>query len=196
MTLHECKTLEEVDAHIADADFLVIHKENLPGELANEAAAGTASRPRLPGRPDGNRPRDGRSGGSDAAGQLSRGRGTQLGAHPRYLKRMPQHRRFMQERAYVQEAGSSPRSEHHPRLRPDARSPLGMGEIARPMARYAQAFGMKTIYWDIRRFEDIEAQYGVEYVSWEDLWSKSDILSVQFRSSRKRTKSSARGKSG
>ena len=55
-----------------------------------------------------------------------------------------------------------------------------MGEIARPMARYAQAFGMKTIYWDIRRFEDIEAQYGVEYVSWEDLWSKSDILSVQI----------------
>jgi len=57
---------------------------------------------------------------------------------------------------------------------------LGLGEIARPMARYAQAFGMKTIYWDIRRFPELEAQYGIEFVSWEDLWSQSDVLSVQI----------------
>ena len=48
------------------------------------------------------------------------------------------------------------------------------------MARYAQAFGMKTIYWDVHRFTELEADYSIEYVEWDDLWQQSDILSVQI----------------
>src|SRR5438445_385588 len=41
---------------------------------------------------------------------------------------------------------------------------LGFGEIARPMARYAHAFEMKSIYWDAARFPELEAKYHIEYV--------------------------------
>jgi phosphoglycerate dehydrogenase-like enzyme len=52
--------------------------------------------------------------------------------------------------------------------------------IARPMARQAQAFGMKTLYWDVRRFPELEVAYGIEYVAWDDLFRCSDVLSVQI----------------
>jgi D-3-phosphoglycerate dehydrogenase / 2-oxoglutarate reductase len=97
-----------------------------------------------------------------------------------YLKHMPQHRRFMQERAYTKEGWGAVPSLNIMLACDQTLGLLGLGEIARPMARYAQAFGMKAIYWDIRRFEDLEAQYGIEYVEWEDLWKQSDILSVQI----------------
>lgn len=57
---------------------------------------------------------------------------------------------------------------------------LGFGEIARPMAKIAKAFNMRVLYWDIVRFENLEAQYGVEYVSWERIFSQPDILSVHL----------------
>jgi len=183
VTLHECKTLEEVDAHIADADFLVVHKENLPGDVLRKGA-----RLRLVQHL-----------GLDYRGipmETARAMGIPVAATPLvnylavaehnwalildYLKRMPQHRRFMQARAYVQEGWGAVPSLNIMLACDQTLGLLGMGEIARPMVRYAQAFGMKAIYWDIRRFEDLEAQYGVQYVGWEDLWSQSDILSVQI----------------
>lgn len=57
---------------------------------------------------------------------------------------------------------------------------LGMGEIARPMARVAQAMDMRILYWDIVRFPDLEARYGMEFVDWETLFSESDIVSTQL----------------
>ena len=57
---------------------------------------------------------------------------------------------------------------------------LGFGEIARPMANYAKAFGMKTIYWDRVRFPELEAKYGVDYVEWDELFKRADILSTQI----------------
>ena len=44
---------------------------------------------------------------------------------------------------------------------------LGMGEIARPVARVAQAFEMPVRYWDIERFPELEAEYGMEFVDWD-----------------------------
>jgi phosphogluconate 2-dehydrogenase/gluconate 2-dehydrogenase len=57
---------------------------------------------------------------------------------------------------------------------------LGMGEIARWVARVAQAFGMRTVYWDIQRFPELEAQYGMEYVEWDDLFRQADVVSTQL----------------
>jgi phosphoglycerate dehydrogenase-like enzyme len=57
---------------------------------------------------------------------------------------------------------------------------LGMGEIARPIARIAQAFDMPVIYWDIERFPDLEAKYGLTFVEWDEIFSRSDILTVQL----------------
>ena len=57
---------------------------------------------------------------------------------------------------------------------------LGFGEIARPMARIARSFNMRVLYWDIMRFESLEAEYGVEYVSWEHIFSQPDIVSVHL----------------
>ena len=57
---------------------------------------------------------------------------------------------------------------------------LGMGEIARPIARVARAFGMPVRYWDIERFPELEAEFGMEFVSWDELFATSDVLSVQL----------------
>jgi phosphoglycerate dehydrogenase-like enzyme len=57
---------------------------------------------------------------------------------------------------------------------------LGMGEIARPIARAAQAFEMPTLYWDIERFPALEAKYGVEFVEWDELFRRADVLTVQL----------------
>jgi phosphoglycerate dehydrogenase-like enzyme len=57
---------------------------------------------------------------------------------------------------------------------------LGFGEIARPVARIAQAFEMRTVYWDIARFEQLESQYGVEYVAWDELFRCADVVSVHL----------------
>jgi len=39
---------------------------------------------------------------------------------------------------------------------------------------------MKVRYWDIVRFPDLEKSMDVEYVDWDELWSGSDIVSVQL----------------
>lgn len=57
---------------------------------------------------------------------------------------------------------------------------LGMGEIARPMARIARAFNMTIRYWDIVRFEELEREYDMEFVSWETIFRESDIVSTQL----------------
>jgi phosphoglycerate dehydrogenase-like enzyme len=57
---------------------------------------------------------------------------------------------------------------------------LGMGEIARPIARVAQAFNMRVLYWDIVRFPELEERYGLELVGWDEIFDRSDVLSVQL----------------
>lgn len=57
---------------------------------------------------------------------------------------------------------------------------LGFGEIARPIAKIANAFGTDLIYWDIVRFPELEAEYRLQYVEWDEIFEQSDILSVQL----------------
>lgn len=56
---------------------------------------------------------------------------------------------------------------------------LGMGGIGRNMSNKAAAFGMTTIYHNRRKLDD-EKVGGAEYVSFEDLLKKSDVLSLNL----------------
>lgn len=166
---------------VADADFLIVHKEQLP-----EGALEGANKVRLVQHL-----------GRDARGvplDVAAARNVPVTATPLVnysavaehvwaliltdLKRMADQRDYMTSRSYLQEWGA-----YHPgvQLVSDLTlGLLGLGEIARPIARVAQAFNMRTIYWDIRRFPELEASLGVEYVEWDDLFRQSDVLSTQL----------------
>ncbi len=55
---------------------------------------------------------------------------------------------------------------------------LGLGRIGAEAAKRGKGFGVKMIYHDVVRRQDLEAQYGVAYVSFEELLKTSDIISV------------------
>jgi phosphoglycerate dehydrogenase-like enzyme len=55
-----------------------------------------------------------------------------------------------------------------------------MGEIARPVARVAHAFGMPVHYWNRHRLPELEADFGMEPVGWDELFATSDVLSLQI----------------
>ncbi|KAH6856984.1 D-isomer specific 2-hydroxyacid dehydrogenase [Chaetomium sp. MPI-CAGE-AT-0009] len=58
---------------------------------------------------------------------------------------------------------------------------LGMGGIGRNMAAKARAFGMKIRYYNRTRLEpDIETELGAEYVGFDELLAKSDVLSLNL----------------
>ncbi|MDF2961633.1 MAG: D-glycerate dehydrogenase [Paenibacillus sp.] len=53
---------------------------------------------------------------------------------------------------------------------------IGMGGIGKGVARRASGFGMKILYHNRRRREDIEQQLGVEYCSLDELLKSSDYV--------------------
>lgn len=55
---------------------------------------------------------------------------------------------------------------------------VGMGNIAKELVRKAKVFDMKIIYSDVFRNQDAEKELGVEYVSFEELLAKSDVISI------------------
>lgn len=56
---------------------------------------------------------------------------------------------------------------------------LGMGGIGKNMKKKAEAFGMKTIYHNRNRLGE-EAAGGAEYVSFDELLARSDVLSLNL----------------
>ncbi|KAL4965043.1 D-mandelate dehydrogenase-like dehydrogenase [Aspergillus stella-maris] len=56
---------------------------------------------------------------------------------------------------------------------------LGMGGIGRNLKRKAEAFGMKVVYHNRRKLSE-ELAAGAEYVSFEDLIGKSDVISLNL----------------
>ncbi|MGH2560072.1 MAG: NAD(P)-dependent oxidoreductase [Thermomicrobiales bacterium] len=165
---------------VADADFVVIHKERLPA-----AAVAGATRLRLLQHL-----------GLDYRGvpmEAARSAGIPVAATPlvnyiavaehvwafilNHLKRLPALRAHMQDRAYGDRWGMFPGI----KLARDLTLGLvGFGEIARPIARAARAFDMPAIYWDIERFPELEERYGVTYVEWDELFARADVVSVQL----------------
>ncbi|MCD6032639.1 MAG: Glyoxylate reductase [Thermomicrobiales bacterium] len=172
--------LNQIMGAIAGADYLVLHKERLPAE-----AIARARNLRLIQHL-----------GQDYRGvplAAARERGIPVAATPlvNYLtvaeqvwayiltwaKRLPALRAHMVSRAYVDTWHSFPGTLYLGDL---TLGLLGMGEIARPIARVAQAFGMRVRYWDIERFPDLEAEFGMEFLEWDELFADSNIVSVQL----------------
>ncbi|SFK99660.1 glyoxylate reductase [Paenibacillus sp. 1_12] len=53
---------------------------------------------------------------------------------------------------------------------------IGMGAIGKGVARRASGFGMKVLYHNRRRREDVEQELGVEYCTLNDLLQASDFV--------------------
>jgi phosphoglycerate dehydrogenase-like enzyme len=174
------RNVDEIAAELPDADYLVLHKERLPAD-ALRAARKLKLIQHL---------------GQDHRGvpmAAAREIGVPVAATPlvnyitvaehvwsfvlNWLKRLPALREHMRARNYAETWGLYPNTQYAGDV---TLGILGMGEIARPIARYAQAFEMPAIYWDIERFPDLERNYGIRYVEWDELFSTSDILTVQL----------------
>ena len=174
------KDVAEIAAEVADADFAVLHKERLP-----EDAVRHAKQLRLIQHL-----------GEDARGiplEAARERSIPVAATRlvnyitvaeqvwayilNWSKRLPALRQHMRDRVYAEHWTRFPGTRY---LGDMTLGLLGMGEIARPIARVAQAFGMKVLYWDIVRFPELEERYGMTFVEWDDLFRDSDVVSVQL----------------
>jgi phosphoglycerate dehydrogenase-like enzyme len=173
-------SVDEIAKEIVDADFLVLHKERLPADALRGAQKLKLIQ---------HLGQDYRGVPMDAAREL----GVPVAATPlinyitvaehvwafvlNWLKHLPAQREHMRARTYTETWGLFPDIKYAGDV---TLGILGMGEIARPIARYAQAFEMPAIYWDIERFPEIEAAYGVRYVEWDEIFRQSDILTVQL----------------
>lgn len=174
------RDVEEIGREVEDADFLVLHKETLPAEYVERATKLKLIQ---------HLGQDYRGVPMDAA----RAKGIPVAATPlvnyitvaeqvwayilNWAKRLPALREHMAARRYAATWSLFPHTHYLGDL---TLGLLGLGEIARPIARAAQAFEMPTIYWDIRRFPDLEERYGVRYVEWDELFQTADVVSTQL----------------
>ena len=55
---------------------------------------------------------------------------------------------------------------------------VGLGETGLEMVKRAQGFDMEVIYFSRTRKEDLESQYGIKYVSFEELLRTADFVSL------------------
>ncbi len=179
-SLRFTRSMDEILGAIEDAEFLILHKERLPAE-ALERARNLRLVQHL---------------GQDYRGvplEAARARGISVAATPlinyitvaeqvwayilNWSKRLPSLRTHMTKRAYVDSWHGFPDTKYLGDL---TLGLLGMGEIARPVARVAHAFGMPIRYWDIERFPELESAYGMEFMEWDDIFATVDVLSVQL----------------
>jgi D-3-phosphoglycerate dehydrogenase len=57
---------------------------------------------------------------------------------------------------------------------------LGTGAIGAKAARIARGFDMKALAYDVRRNQGLEAEGLVDYVSFEEIFSRSDVVTVHM----------------
>ena len=58
---------------------------------------------------------------------------------------------------------------------------LGLGKIGRRMAQFGQVFGMRTIAWSANLTAETAAEAGVERVERDDLFLRSDVLTIHLK---------------
>lgn len=58
---------------------------------------------------------------------------------------------------------------------------LGLGKIGRRMAQFGQVFGMRTIAWSANLTVESAAEVGVERVERDDLFLRSDVLTIHLK---------------
>lgn len=58
---------------------------------------------------------------------------------------------------------------------------LGYGRHGKPVARLAEAFGMKVIAWDRTNSRPVPDEFGVRRLPLDDLLAESDIVSIHLR---------------
>lgn len=172
--------IDEIAAEMVDADYVVLHKQRLPAEVLRRT-----TRLRLIQHL-----------GQDARGMpiaAAKELGIPAAATPlinyitvaehvwafilNWLKRLPSLRTHMTQRAFTRNWHDFPGLTY---VADRTLGLLGLGEIARPIARIARAFEMPVIYWDIERFPELEARYGLRYAEWDEIFARSDVLSVQL----------------
>src|SRR5690606_11326338 len=151
--LRHVESAAELASEISDADFLVVHKNDVPPEVLRQ----------------GKKLRLIQHLGWDHRGipvQTAKEMSVPVAATPlvndlavrelawalmlSLLKRLPAQARYMDDRAYLPEGwGMVPGVRL---VRGLTLGLVGFGEIARPLARMADVFGMECLYWDITRF--------------------------------------------
>ena len=55
---------------------------------------------------------------------------------------------------------------------------IGLGRIGAAVAKRARGFDMRILYYDIRRQEDLEREWGLEYVDLDTLLRESDFVTI------------------
>ncbi len=55
---------------------------------------------------------------------------------------------------------------------------IGVGRIGAAVARRAQGFGMRVIYYDPIRREDLERSLGIEFQAFNDVLREADVISI------------------
>jgi glyoxylate reductase len=55
---------------------------------------------------------------------------------------------------------------------------VGLGKVGKAMARRANGFNMKVLYYDMQRFTEAEGELGVQFTSLEDLLKESDFVTL------------------
>ncbi|VAW11816.1 D-3-phosphoglycerate dehydrogenase, partial [hydrothermal vent metagenome] len=55
---------------------------------------------------------------------------------------------------------------------------VGTGNIGANAVKMAHGFGMKILAFDIKKNEELEKKFGIEYVEFDELLSQSDIISL------------------
>jgi D-3-phosphoglycerate dehydrogenase len=62
---------------------------------------------------------------------------------------------------------------------------IGFGSIGRQMASLARGIGMEVLAWTLHPDAERAAQAGIAFVPWEQLLSRSDVISIHIRASEK-----------
>ena len=62
---------------------------------------------------------------------------------------------------------------------------IGFGHIGRQLASLANGIGMRVIVWTLHPSAERAARAGVSFVDWELLLSRSDVLAITIRASKK-----------